>query len=189
MSRTIRLIVLVLLFAALMFAATKLYNNLVETAPDISSVSVEAEEADTEETEREPAPDFTVYDADGKEVHLSDFRGTPVVLNFWASWCPPCKQELPDFNEAFLREEGIRFMMVNLTDGQRETLESAGAFIEEMGYGFPVYFDTEYSGAAAYGVSSIPATYLIDAEGNLVAYAVGMISADALQQGIDMIKN
>ena len=104
-------------------------------------------------------------------------------------WCPPCKQELPDFNEAFLREEGIRFMMVNLTDGQRETVESAGAFIEEMGYGFPVYFDTEYSGAAAYGVSSIPATYLIDAEGNLVAYAVGMISADALQQGIDMIKN
>ena len=78
-------------------------------------------------------------------------------------------------------------MMVNLTDGSRETVESASAFIEEQGYTFPVFFDTQYSGAAAYGTSAIPVTFFIDRDGNLIAYAQSAIDAETLQEGIDMI--
>ena len=134
------------------------------------------------------APDFTVLDADGNEVSLSDFFGTPIVLNFWASWCPPCKAELPDFEAACKKYEGkVVFLMVNMTDGQRETVEIAKDFITSEGYTFPVYFDTRYEASYAYGISSIPTTYFINADGTLEAKATGMISAAQLEQGIGMI--
>ena len=114
--------------------------------------------------------------------------GKPVIVNLWASWCPPCKAEMPDFETAY-REYGdtIHFMMVNMTDGYQETVEKAKAFIADTGYTFPVYFDTESEAAIAYNATSIPATYFIDAEGNLVVYARGMLDADNLQRGIDML--
>ena len=134
------------------------------------------------------APDFTVYDADGSEVSLSDYAGTPVVLNFWASWCPPCKSEMPDFEEASKTYEGkVAFMMVNLTDGGRETVDTAKAYIEEQGYTFPIYFDTQQEAAIGYGVVSIPTTYFIDAQGGVVAYGQGALDQSALEQGIGMI--
>lgn len=134
------------------------------------------------------APDFTVYDIDGAPYKLSDFRGKPVVLNFWASWCGPCKMEMPDFNAAYGElGEQIHFLMVNMTDGSQETLESASSFIAETGYTFPVYYDTGYKAAIAYSVYSLPTTYFIDAEGHAVAQATGAIDAETLQRGIDMI--
>ena len=141
-----------------------------------------------EDVEPDPAPDFTVYDKDGKPVKLSDMKGTPVVLNFWASWCPPCKAEMPDFDEIAKEYEGkVAFMMVNLTDGQSETQSSAQAFIDSMGYTFPVYFDLDSDAAYKYGVQSIPTTYFIDAQGNLIAGATGAIDGDTLRRGISMI--
>lgn len=156
------------------------------------TVTDETETASEKETETEqdlhPAPDFTVYDAENNAVKLSDFKGKPVIVNFWASWCPPCKSEMPDFQEAF-EEYGdqIQFMMVNLTDGSQETVESASEFIKSQGYTFPVFYDTEMSAAMAYGASSIPASYFVNADGNLKAYAVGMIDRNALDTGIGMI--
>ncbi|MGO5023834.1 TlpA family protein disulfide reductase [Lawsonibacter sp. LCP25S3_G6] len=134
------------------------------------------------------APDFTVYDKEGNEVHLSDFVGKPIVLNFWASWCSPCKSEMPDFNQAYLDYgEEVNFLMVNMTDGSRETVESASAFIEEQGYEFPVFYDTDYDAALTYGAYALPTTYFIDAEGYGVAWAQSALSAENLQKGLDMI--
>lgn len=136
----------------------------------------------------EKAPDFTVYGRSGAKLKLSDFYGKPIVLNFWASWCGPCKMEMPDFDAVFQeRGEEIHFLMVNLTDGRSETPETAADFIDREGYTFPIYFDTDQDAAMTYGVYSIPTTYFLDAEGYGVAMATGAIDRATLERGIEMI--
>lgn len=149
----------------------------------------QTKQTDTSAEEPLLAPDFTVYDAEGNEVRLSDYFGKPIVLNFWASWCGPCKMEMPDFHEKYLElGEEIHFLMVNMTDGARETVEAASAFIEKNAFTFPVFYDTAVDAAMTYGVYSLPTTYFINAEGHPIAQATGAINAETLQRGIDMIK-
>lgn len=148
-----------------------------------------SEETDSGENAAETAPDFTMTNASGEEVKLSDFFDKPVVLNFWASWCGPCKSEMPHFEDAYQKYgEDINFVIVNLTDGARETVEAASDFIEEQGYTFPLYFDTNTEGAVTYGTYSIPVTYFIGADGVPVAQANGALDAATLQKGLDMIQ-
>lgn len=158
-----------------------------ETVAESTAVPEASEVPETTEPIDYTVPDVTILDWDGNEVKISDFRGKPVILNFWASWCGPCKSEMPEFEEAYRKYgDEIYFVMVNCTGG-RETLESAKAFIEESGYTFPVYFDTTYEAASAYGASSIPLTYFIDAEGYAIAYGQGALDAETLQRGVDML--
>lgn len=158
-------------------------------APEGSSAPTDTPtDGETEGEAVNKAPDFTVQDGEGNSVKLSDFFGKPIVLNFWASWCPPCKAELPDFEDAYKKYDGeVVFLMVNMTDNQMETVEVAKDFIKTYGYDFPVYFDVSYEAATVYGIRSIPQTYFINAEGEAVASATGMISAAQLEQGIGMI--
>ena len=191
-------------FVLLIAVAALLYNRLgrdytAETlvaepthtataAPEAQADSEATAESGSEEDNRTAAPDFTVTDADGSEVHLSDFEGKPVVLNFWASWCGPCQSEMPDFEEAYAKYgEEIHFVMVNATDGSRETVEDAKDFIAQSGYTFPVYYDTSYDASTTYGITGLPTTFFIDAEGYVVAYGVSALDAETLEKGIGMI--
>lgn len=191
-----------LALALLIFGAYVLYNHLskgyapntlapqpsVQPSEEISPDKDSAQQEEAEQQQDFTAPDFTVVDNNGNPVNLSGMKGKPVVINFWASWCPPCKAEMPDFEAMYQKYgETVTFMMVNMTDGQQETLESAKEHIAQSGYTFPVYFDTEYSAAYAYYVTSLPTTYFVDADGNLVTYANGMIDASLLETGIGMI--
>ena len=140
--------------------------------------------------EHELAPDFVVYDEDGKPVSLSDFRGKPVVVNFWATWCGYCVQEMPSFEKAFLEYgDEVVFMVINVTDGQSETKEDAMAFVAENGYTFPVYYDTELSATYAYGAYSLPATGFIDSEGVFISGQTGMMSEEKLFEKIESLLN
>ena len=207
MNRNRKLIGLAVLLVVLLAGGMVAYNYLAPKAANGGNVAVEpdknaadsaSETGDTVDTAQQgatgetpdygPAPDFTVYDADGNEVSLADFAGEPVVINFWASWCPPCKAELPDFEATYQETSAVRFLMVNLTDGQRETKEIADAFIAENGYTFPVLYDIDGSGYYAYGLTSIPQTFFVDAEGNIADYRIGMIDEQTLRDGIAKIR-
>lgn len=138
--------------------------------------------------EHSAAPDFTVYDVQGRAVRLSDFFGKPIVLNFWASWCPPCQGEMPEFDKV-CQELGdeVQFLMVDMANGYNgETVEVAAAFIAEKGYQFPVFYDTDSSAMTAYQAYSLPTTYFLDSHGHLVAQATGAIDEATLRRGIEM---
>ena len=185
------LILLVLVLGVLIAGALALYNGFSQNMEQdrLATTPVQTTETTgTVETTESLAPDFTVYDAEGNVYRLSDFRGKPVVLNFWASWCGPCKSEMPDFEAAYQKyKDSVHFLMVNLTDGMQETQKSAAAFIAQSGYTFPVYYDTELSAATAYSVWSIPTTYFLDAAGHLVTWGSGALDATLIEKGIGMI--
>ena len=195
MENNKKLILILAIFAVVLVGAYLLYSQMAprfaqDQLATVGTQSQETTQASTPETTENQnlVPDFTVYDAQGNAVRLSDYFGKPIVLNFWASWCGPCQSEMPDF-EAKYQELGsdVQFLMINMTDGDRETVETASAFIAKKGYTFPVFYDTQYSAAIAYSVYSLPTTFFIDANGVGVAYASGAINAEILQRGIDMI--
>ena len=194
MKRTVLIVVLALALALLLFLAAPLYRSLSQTLPpeDAGAAEETAESEETVEAEELPpaeanlAPDFTVLDSEGESRKLSEFFGRPIVLNFWATWCPPCRSELPGFDAAFAEYgDRVAFLMVDLTDGSRDTVEVVKAFLEENGYAFPVYYDTALDAADTYGVYSIPMTCLIDSGGSIVFSQIGAIREETLFQKIE----
>ena len=134
------------------------------------------------------APDFEIKDAYGMNGKLSNHFGKPIVVNFWATWCPFCVQELPLFDKYAREYSGdIDFMIVDLADGYRETIEMAKKYVADYGYSFPVYFDTTGGSMYAYGITGIPVTLFIDSDGNLMTQHVGAIDEDTLLRNIQAL--
>ena len=197
-SFSVLLIVLLVVLAGAMFAyrylsdkvtpdtGGSLLDRVTETADTVKTGIETSDVGDTAQSDVFPAMDFTVYDIDRNPVKLSDFFGKPILINFWATWCPPCKSELPDFDRVYADYgEDVVFMMVNMTDGSRDTVESASAFTADNGYSFPVYYDCDLDAAYTYGASSIPMTVLIGADGNIVGGQVGVLTEEQLRIILD----
>lgn len=186
------LFVIIFMFVLFMGGAGVLYRQLGQSVDSDQLATKESEEKEETEAnsdqEKMKASDFSVYDIDGNEVHLSDYLGKPIVLNFWASWCNPCQMEMPDFHKKYLElGEEVQFLMINMTDGSRETVETASEFIAEVEYTFPVFYDTESTASIAYEVYSLPMTFFIDSDGYVAATASGAIDEETLQRGIELI--
>lgn len=160
--------------------------------PSVPGKEQEGKEPQKNEDPKEElveARDFTVLDYDGNEVKLSDYIGTPIVLNFWASWCPPCREEMPHFNkvsEEYTNDE-LLFLMVDMVDGARETVDKGKKHVEDNGYTFTVLFDTKQDAAATYGIRSIPTTIFIDKDGYIITGAEGGIDEETLRYGVSLI--
>jgi len=178
-KKTPAVLISVLGLAGLLGGAGLAYSSLSEGYVPETALPEETEVSQAYQPET--APDFIMLNADGEEVRLADFAGKPILINFWASWCPPCCAELPYFQKAFQEYgEEVQFLMVNLTDGTRETVEKAETFIQENQYDFPLYFDTQGSGARAYSILSIPMTFFVDAQGGLTFQHIGALSEEEL---------
>ena len=124
--------------------------------------------------------DFTAIDKDGNTVKLSDFVGKPIVLNFWATWCPYCLEEMPEFNKAAKELPDVTFLMLNATTTEGETLAKAKNYVLQNGFEFPVLYDTKGEAVNRFGISSFPTTFFIDESGVIRLYASGAIDYDII---------
>ena len=136
----------------------------------------------------QPAPDFFLRTLNGRSVRLSDYRGKTVVLNFWASWCPPCRREMPDF-QTLWEERGpsgpddLVILAVNLLP--EDTIAAAEGFVDEFGLTFPILLDTSRGEVSQrYGVQALPATFFIDRDGIVRTTALGSVFGHLLEVGV-----
>jgi thiol-disulfide isomerase/thioredoxin len=132
------------------------------------------------------APDLALKGLDGQLVRLSELRGKPVVVNFWATWCPPCKQEMPDLEKTYqkYRGEGLVFLGVD----QMEDLDTVQQFVKENGYSWTFLLDSDGEASKAYRASALPTTYFVDRQGIIRDVQIGAINASQLESKLSKIR-
>lgn len=134
------------------------------------------------------APDFELETfADGENVKLSDYRGTKVFLNFWATWCGPCRAEVPDMQKLHENKEDVVILAVNLTSSAKNELENIPGFMEEFGVTFEVLLDEANEVGTLYQIKPIPTSFLIDEEGVIQNMAYGALNYEMMIQGFEMM--
>ncbi|WP_227995007.1 redoxin domain-containing protein [Oceanobacillus sp. CFH 90083] len=132
------------------------------------------------------APDFMLETLDGNAVQLSDFQGERVMINFWATWCPPCRQEMPDM-ERFYQEHDPVILSVNLTDGELN-IKQVERFIQELELTFPVLLDKEGEVSNLYRIQPIPMTYMVDADGIIQFKSFGALSYEQMVKQFEQME-
>lgn len=128
------------------------------------------------------APDFTLQLTNGDTVSLSDYRGKPVVLNFWATWCPPCRAEIPHFQSASINYNG-QVSILGVNDG--EAPATVREFVNDYNMTYPVLMDTSSAVSIQYRVNALPTTVFIDAEGVIQELFTGIINEAVLEARIE----
>lgn len=136
-----------------------------------------------------PLPDVTLYDAQGNTVKLSSFHGKKIILNAWASWCGPCKAEMPDFEQLDQESKGeYQIIMVNITGGL-ETRENADRFLQDNDLDFSVMlYDEDLEFAQALQIDSIPTTIFVDEAGEIHIYQPGLMTKEQVLAGLATVK-
>ncbi len=135
----------------------------------------------------DPVPDFQLVALDGSLMSLSSYRGQVVVLNFFASWCAPCRQEAADLEQAWrkYRGTGVQFLGI----GYKDAPSKAQDFVDTFNITYPIAVETDNLTARAYGVTGVPETFIIDQEGNLVRHFLGAITLEQISQEVDPLLN
>ncbi|MDR1903798.1 MAG: TlpA family protein disulfide reductase [Treponema sp.] len=118
-----------------------------------------------------PITDFTLPLLDGKNVKLSSFKGKVVFLNFWATWCPPCRNEMPSMEVLYqrYRNKGLEFLAVDVMEGKEEV----SSFMKDFSLSFPAALDSSGNVSGLYGIRGIPTTFIIDRQGMIIVASIG----------------
>ncbi|MBN8210106.1 TlpA family protein disulfide reductase [Bacillus sp. NTK071] len=159
----------------------KVSNNTMNSTQ--SSQDGDGEVKESEEVgikEGQIAPNFKLQTLDEETVQLSDYRGERVIINFWATWCPPCRAEIPDFQKLYEKKD-VEILAVNLTETEESTEEVKG-FIKEFGMTFPVLMDVSSDVSTTYQVRAYPTSYMIDSDGRIQFVAMGALNYDLMVQ-------
>ncbi len=157
---------------------------------DADTGTEESPQAEESAAETVPAPDFTLLDQYGNSHTLSDYKGKTVFLNFWATWCPPCRAEMPEIQEIYEEygENNSDVIILGIASpevGQEGSAEDIAAFLSENNYTYPVVMDTDGIMSYYYGISAYPTTFMIDKDGNVYGYVPGQITKDIMQSIIE----
>lgn len=166
-------------------------NNSVsrEESSSEKSEKVEEESKSNEQGKTMQAYDFELTDQYGNKHKLSDYKGKVVFLNFWATWCPPCRMEMPHieelYNEYNKNNDEVVFLGVANPGGQEKSVSGIKKFLEDEGHTFPTVFDESGELFGKYQVSSLPTTYMIDKEGNIYGYVSGALTKDIMKNIIN----
>ncbi|MGE7950544.1 redoxin domain-containing protein [Lysinibacillus xylanilyticus] len=192
MKKNIGLLIVVLLVVAMIGTYVKQQidkDREIETA----SLGKEMDEQKIGLKKRDIPPDFTLTSLDGDEVTLSDLRGKKVVLNFWATWCPPCKAEMPHmqkYYEQYAKEDNVEIIAVNLTKDEHdftvdEKIDTVMTFRDSFELTFPILLDQEREVSPQYNIMTIPTTYFIDSKGYIQRAISGPMDTDMLKSYVD----
>lgn len=191
----------ILMFTGKMNAVTSYLSNISSSQEKTENVSGTEEEfgspgetSETEDSKVIPALDFTLKDQFGNTHTLADYKGKTIFLNFWATWCGPCKAELPDIQKLYEKyseeteEEVVVLGVAGPKMGNEKTEEEIIEFLKENELTYPVLMDTDWTLFQGYGISSFPTTFMIDKEGNVFGYVPGQLSYDIMEDIIRQTK-
>lgn len=134
-----------------------------------------------------PAPELTLIDLDGNPVSLADYRGQVVLVNLWATWCPPCREEMPTLLAFYEKYKSKGFVLVAVDQG--ETAEQVIPFVKEFGLTFPVWLDEENIAGREFATISLPSSYVVDRNGQVKLMWLGGISKKNLEAYVPKIIN
>ncbi|HSO57378.1 MAG TPA: redoxin domain-containing protein [Paenisporosarcina sp.] len=189
MKKTILIVVITLMVSWTVF---DLINSKKETANQENTTNKEdtsiEETAGSEETGLaigNVAPDFELTTLEGETARLSDYRGQRVFVNFWATWCPPCRAEMPDMQKLYEQTDvDVEILAVNL----QESEDVVSEFVNDFGLTFPILMDTNSDVADTYQVRAYPTSYMIDSSGRIQFIAIGAMNHELMVQEIEKMK-
>ena len=194
MKKNIGLLIVVLLVAAMIGTYVK---QQIDKDREIETTSL-GKEMDGRKIglkNGDTPPDFTLTSLDGKDVTLSELRGKKVVLNFWATWCPPCKAEMPhmqNYYEQYAKKDNVEIIAVNLTQAERDVtddakVDSVMTFRDSFNLTFPILLDPKNSAGEDYQILTIPTTYFIDSNGYIQRAIKGPMNVEMLKQYVEAL--
>jgi len=173
--------VVAVLFILLAFLMLNGANNSKKA--NQTNISRQSPTSTQAEEQYPDAPGFSLTSVDGKEISLSDFKGKVVFLNFWATWCPPCRREIPSFIELVEKYKDDDFVVLGVAVDPREfeNTDKVKPFIKQMGINYPIVYDTKGISQMYGGIRSIPTTFVINRDGKVVGRIVGSRPKDVFE--------
>lgn len=197
MKKFILILVVILLFGISIYTVINYNKKNTTTLQDLNNSNIQSSTSEDSNDKsrsvefnsvvKDKAINFKLRDLNGNEVSLSDFKGKKVFLNFWASWCPPCKAEMPDIEKLYQETKNSDLVILAVNLG--EDSKTVKSFISKNNYNFKVLLDSDQEVAIKYNITSIPTSFFIDKNGNIVSKRIGAMTINEMKSYINSLNN